>query len=342
MTPTVKLAKSTPQRRKIRKSRHAGFDETFGNANAYEQLLTADPRRAMSEGDLFFEGKSAVHQALKKIALRLNELGIPYSVVGGLALSKHGYRRLTDDVDLLVTQDGLRKIHEQLDGLGYLPPFTRSKNLRDTELGVRIEFLVEGQFPGDGKPKPVAFPNPDGVSFDADGVRYLKLPKLIELKLASGMTDRGRLKDLSDVLELIKLLGLPKEFRDGLNPFVRRKFTELWRRAQTRYVRLWRNKFLTLEAKNIDEMISILRASVAELEAMRADGVTLDPDGGTADDYANLVTTDPAVAKKYDMHNESEFLDDDEEDDEDEDETADSAGETTETDFEAEPPSPPE
>jgi hypothetical protein len=43
---------------------------------------------------------------------------------------------------------------------------------------------------------------------------------------------------------------------------------------------------------------------------MLADGVTLDPEGGTGDDYAYLVTADSAVAKKYDMHEESEFLDD--------------------------------
>jgi len=46
---------------------------------------------------------------------------------------------------------------------------------------------------------------------------------------------------------------------------------------------------------------------------MRSDGVTLDPDGGTSDDYAHLVTTDPDVARKYDMHDESEFLGNDEE-----------------------------
>ena len=44
---------------------------------------------------------------------------------------------------------------------------------------------------------------------------------------------------------------------------------------------------------------------------MLADGVTLDPDGGTADDYAYLVTTDPQVAKKYGMEDESEFFNDD-------------------------------
>ena len=38
----------------------------------------------------------------------------------------------------------------------------------------------------------------------------LSLPKLIELKLASGMTAPGRLKDLADVQELIWTLELGK------------------------------------------------------------------------------------------------------------------------------------
>jgi hypothetical protein len=58
-------------------------------------------------------------------------------------------------------------------------------------------------------------------------------------------------------------------------------------------------------------MIATLKAAVATLEAMKADGVVLDPSGGTADDYAYLVTTDPDVAKKYGMHEEEEFWDED-------------------------------
>jgi hypothetical protein len=182
----------------------------------------------LSQGSDFFEGGSSVRKALGKIVKRLEELGVPYAVVGGLALFEHGYRRFTEDVNLLVTEEDLRKIHEELDGLGYLPPFQGSKHLRDTELGVRIEFLVEGQFPGDGKPKPVAFPNPLAASLEKDGIRYLNLPALIDLKLASGMTNIGRLKDLADVLEVIKLLDLKKDFGEQLNPFVRSKFHELW------------------------------------------------------------------------------------------------------------------
>src|SRR5882672_3042895 len=90
----------------------------------YEQRLNQNPRWALTEGSVFFEDKGAVQQAMRRIAKRLDELGIPYAIVGGMALFQHGFRRFTEDVDILVTREGLTTIHEKLEGRGYLPPFT--------------------------------------------------------------------------------------------------------------------------------------------------------------------------------------------------------------------------
>jgi hypothetical protein len=87
---------------------------------------------------------------------------------------------------------------------------------------------VQGQFPGDGKPKPVAFPDPRDAGEVINNIRYLRLFALIDIKLASGMTNPGRLRDLADVQELIRVLKLPRDFLQKLNPFVRPKFEELW------------------------------------------------------------------------------------------------------------------
>ena len=198
----------------------------------YEQLLDRDLDWALREGSMHFEEKSAVHKALRKITRRLEELGVSYAVVGGMAMFLHGYRRFTEDVDLLVTREGLAEVHRRLEGLGYVPPFSGSKQLRDTEDGVRIEFLVTGDYPGDGKPKPVAFPDPAEASVELKGMRCLALPQLMELKLASGMTSPGRLKDLADVQELIRTLHLTEELADQLNPYVQQKYRELWAAVQ--------------------------------------------------------------------------------------------------------------
>src|SRR5579871_2017961 len=93
---------------------------------SYEQRLRLDRRWAMDEGDLHFQRNSTVFKTLRKIARRLDELAVPYAIAGGMALDAHGFRRLTIDVDILVTREGLKIIHANLEGLGYLPPFEGS------------------------------------------------------------------------------------------------------------------------------------------------------------------------------------------------------------------------
>lgn len=198
----------------------------------YEQLLDRDVSWAFMEGSMHFEKESAVHKALHKISQRLDEIGISYAVVGAMAMFYHGVRRFSEDVDVLVTREALIDIHRHLEGLGYVPPFAGSKNLRDADLGVRIEFIITGDYPGDGKPKPVAFPDPSKVSVVIDGKHFVALPTLVELKLASGMTEPGRLKDLGDVQEIIATLQLPESFANQLHPFVQAKYRELWAAKQ--------------------------------------------------------------------------------------------------------------
>lgn len=193
----------------------------------YEQLLKDNPRWALSEGSRHFEENSAVFQALHKVSLRLSDLGIPYAVIGDLAMFHYGYRRFTEDVNLLVTRTGLKSIHDQLCGDGFWPLSPDTKGLRDSTTGVRIQFELTGGRPGYRVRSPIVFPDPDEVAITSDGIRYMNLDKLVELKLASGMTNPGRLKDLADVLELIKALHLEIEFGDQLNPYVREKFAEL-------------------------------------------------------------------------------------------------------------------
>jgi hypothetical protein len=198
----------------------------------FEEKMRSGGTSAIQEVTRFFMRTDPVHHALREVTRKLEDLGIPYAVAGGMALVAHGYDRTTIDVDILVTPEGLATAHKSLTGLGYVPPFAGSNHLRDTQTGVRIEFLISGRYPGDGKPKPVHFPDPGAVAVDIDGIRYVQLPTLIELKLASGMTNAGRLRDLADVQELIRMLRLPADYGEQLNPYVREKFAELWSAVQ--------------------------------------------------------------------------------------------------------------
>jgi len=82
----------------------------------------------------------------------------------------------------------------------------------------------------------------------------------------------------------------------------------------TQYSYLWRNKWLTSGAKTIDDMVDGLKSAVNELEAMKNDGIVLEDGGGIEDDYANLVTEDPEIAKKYNMENNAEIDNEDNDD----------------------------
>jgi hypothetical protein len=184
------------------------------------------------EATRFFMGEADVQRALEKVARLLEEDGIPYAVIGAMALNAYGYRRVTVDVDLLLTPDGLEAFKTRHLGLGYVAKFPGSKGLRDIENGVPIDVVLAGDYPGDGLPKPVAFPDPASAAVRGDRISLLPLPRLIELKLASGMTAPHRLKDLADVIEIIRILRLPAGLAEELAPYVRDKYRELWGTAQ--------------------------------------------------------------------------------------------------------------
>ena len=179
-------------------------------------------------------GKGDVQRALAKIARLLEEDGIPYALIGALALNDYGYERFTVDVDLLVTREGLEEFKKRHLGLGYVQKFPGSKGVRDTVHGIKIDFVLAGEYPGDGLPKPVVFPDPASAAVKPKQLSLLPLPRLIELKIASGMSAPHRLKDLADIIEVIRALDLPAELEDELHPYVRDKFRELWQAAQTR------------------------------------------------------------------------------------------------------------
>jgi len=181
----------------------------------------------------FFMGEADVHRALERLTRLLEEKGIPYAVIGAMALNEWGYRRVTVDVDVLLTAEGLRALRSEVLGRGYVEKFPGSRGLRDTVTGVNVDVVVAGEYPGDGKPKPIAFPDPAHVAVRGKRVALLPLHTLIELKLASGLSAPHRLKDLADVIKLVRTLSLPKDLGESLDSSVRAKYDELWHAAQT-------------------------------------------------------------------------------------------------------------
>ena len=179
------------------------------------------------EGRRYFMGQGELNNTLVQLSNDLKEHQIDYAVIGAVALLAYGYPRFTEDIDLIMTAEGLNKFHDELVGLGYSPSFVGARKRLRSSNGVSIEVMTTGEYPGDGKPKPVSIPEPGESQTEIDGIQFVTFEKLIELKLASGISAPDRLKDLADVQELIKIRKLDAGFASKLDPYVRDKFLEL-------------------------------------------------------------------------------------------------------------------
>lgn len=177
-------------------------------------------------------GDADAQRALHKLTAILEADGTPYAIIGAFALGAYGHQRATIDVDLILRDDDLQAFKRKHLGRGYAERVAGTGKLLDTEFNVKVDVLSTGRFPGDGQPKPIAFPDPATTAIRGDSFALLPLPRFIELHLASGMTAPHRLHDLADVLNLVRLAGLPAELEYDLHPWCRDKFRELWIAAQ--------------------------------------------------------------------------------------------------------------
>ena len=171
-------------------------------------------------------------KALYKLTEILEAEALPYAIIGAFALNEYGHRRVTVDVALVMRDDDLRSFKERWLGRGYAERVVGTGKLFDTEHQVNLDVLSTGRFPGDDKPKPIAFPDPATTAVRGRRFALLPMPRFIELKLASGMVAPHRAKDLVDVQELIRSAQLGRDVAEELHPWVRERFLELWDLAQ--------------------------------------------------------------------------------------------------------------
>ena len=85
---------------------------------SYEERLQGEYGRVLREASAHFAGASGVYRTLLNLVRRLEEEGIPYAVIDGMALGRHGYARMTEDVDVLMTADGLANFQARCVGKG--------------------------------------------------------------------------------------------------------------------------------------------------------------------------------------------------------------------------------
>jgi hypothetical protein len=165
------------------------------------------------EVDQFLQARDPLHKTMRRLATHLAKAKIPYAVVGGMAVYAQGYRRTSDDLDILMTREGLLMFRRLFVPRTYEPLSLRPRRLIDPVSGVAFDILVTGLFPGSGEPGPSVYPDPDTVSETIDRIRVVNLPTLIQLKLAA-----RRHQDLADVVNLIRVHNLKEGFVAKLHP----------------------------------------------------------------------------------------------------------------------------
>jgi hypothetical protein len=180
-----------------------------------------DVDKRLWEIEMFFQKNDPVHQSLRRLARRLERSGIPYAVMGAMAVNLHGAQRTTKDVDVLLTKEGLEQFRRELLPKFYRPVEGRPRRFQERKSGVTVDCLVTGHFPGRGGPGPFAFPDPEEVAVEIDKVQVVNLPQLIQLKLAA-----RRYYDFGDVVFLIRVHDLDESFMEQLHPSVHGDFIE--------------------------------------------------------------------------------------------------------------------
>lgn len=175
----------------------------------------------LRETDLFFQGRDPIHKTMRRIAKDLGRAKISYAVVGGMAVYAQGYRRTTDDLDILLTREGYAEFRRLLVPKNYETLPGRPKRFIDPRSGVSFDIFVTGLFPGSGTAGPIAYPDPATVSMTIERIRVINLPGLIQLKLAA-----RRYQDLADVVNLIRVHNLDASFQEKLHPATHRDYRE--------------------------------------------------------------------------------------------------------------------
>lgn len=125
-------------------------------------------------------------------------------VGGGWAVWRHGYAgRVTRDIDIVLPADKVDEFLRAARFSGFqvlAVPTGRWPKLLHLDTTVDVDILPEGQRPGTpAKPAPTTIPHPARLGASGTTLTYVRLPALIELKLAA-----GRSQDLADVIKLIQ------------------------------------------------------------------------------------------------------------------------------------------
>lgn len=187
---------------------------------SYNDLYDIDVKSKFMESIL-----SDFRKSLEEIAYLLKQYKIRFCFIGGIVLAFYGYRRFTEDCDILVDSRDKDKLKNL--PIGYIKDISQGRGkvfkLHDPE--TRIDVITSGEYMGNSTK--YKFPDPEGVSDEIGNLPVIDLYDLIRFKIISGIYGK-RKKDFVDVEELIKKNSLPESLMDKEPDDISQKYIDIW------------------------------------------------------------------------------------------------------------------
>lgn len=178
--------------------------------------------------------RSDLIDTARRLHALFDSLGIPYVIIGGLAVVRNGAPRTTADVDILIRRESWQRLTAAAQ-----EPFLLigTDAMKDTANGVDVDVI----FADDDWGMAIPLPDPEAVAEQDDelGARFMGLVSLLELKTAVYLQkkrDDGEeiaAKDLADIVALLQAHGEVTGALEGCNPAVREELLRIARAVAT-------------------------------------------------------------------------------------------------------------
>ncbi|HEX5103654.1 MAG TPA: hypothetical protein VFV87_07590 [Pirellulaceae bacterium] len=243
--------------------------------------------------------------AFRSVARWLEERQFSYAEIDHLAMFHHGFREYSEQVVLLVERPALEALRAEF---GHSSVAESPWTFIEPETGVPV--IVHSE---------IALSNAEPIRLvdlatgleAEDGLRFIGLADLVSLKLAARRVDGAVNRGVAEVQQLILALCLTQEFGSTLHAAARESYRKICSAIDAscgNYLLLWESGEEVSQAPTFDELISASPAHSDKLRDMQRDGVTIFSARPSYKGRALLSTNNRAIARKYDMHHESEYL----------------------------------
>lgn len=172
-----------------------------------------------------------LNKSKKEINKVLSRYDISYIFIGGIARNEYTSPRTTEDIDILVAKEDMKKVKDI--SIGYMRDITgngKMFNFHNNDNKVKLEILYSGEYAGD--PRGIEYLDPDIISeMHQDGLKYITLKDLIRYKLSAGIYG-NRYKDFGDIQDLIKTNKLSFNYANKFREDLKEKYQQIWKETE--------------------------------------------------------------------------------------------------------------